>query len=108
MAACGEVWKCGYVEKSVDNFQKNGKKGLKKNNLWITWVPVDIFSGTLGKAEQNKRKAPSVFHPSESRLTWRMEATGISHPLGERMSFPRTVTRSPFPRARRPSVREFL
>jgi hypothetical protein len=49
MAARGEVWKCGYVEKLVDNIQKDGKKGLKKGDLWITRRPVDIFSGTLGK-----------------------------------------------------------
>ena len=108
MAARGEVWKCGYVEKLVDNIQKDGKKGLKKGDLWITRRPVDIFSGTLGKWETKKRQAPSVFHPSESRLTWRKEATGISHPRGERTSFPRTVTRSPFLRPRRASVREFL
>jgi len=48
MAARGEVWKCGYVEKLVDNIQKDGKKGLKKGDLWITRRPVDIFSETLG------------------------------------------------------------
>ena len=107
MAACGKMWKCGYVEKSVDNLQKNGKKGLKKGDLWITRQYVDIFPGTLEGGGKKKRQAPPVFHPSESRLTCRTEATGISHPRGERRTLPRTVTLSPFPRARRPSVRGF-
>ncbi len=69
MAACGTLWKCGYVDKSVDNLEKNVEKRLKNAPPWITLRHVDIFAETLGRGKEYMVQAPTVFHPPESLLT---------------------------------------
>ncbi len=63
---------------------KKTAKKVEKRGFVDNPAVCGHFSGDTRGGGKKKRQAPPVFHPSESRLTCRTEATGISHPRGER------------------------